>query len=109
MISAFEPLPDDVTAALVRTALERQPARRRLGPLVTGTRRTGPGRRAPDRGAHAGLGRHGRALQYARQALDQASSTGYRLLEDLALSLLADLEGEPRPAPREGDGRRTRR
>ncbi|MGW4404716.1 BTAD domain-containing putative transcriptional regulator [Nonomuraea sp. NPDC004702] len=59
--------------------------------------------------AHAGLGMHDRALQYARQALDQASSTGYRRLEDLALSLLADLEGRPRPAPREGDGRRTRR
>ncbi|WP_336214941.1 AfsR/SARP family transcriptional regulator [Nonomuraea sp. LPB2021202275-12-8] len=49
--------------------------------------------------AHAGLGAHDRALSYARQALDGARSTGYRLLEDMALTLVADLEGEPRPAP----------
>ncbi|WP_067144085.1 AfsR/SARP family transcriptional regulator [Microtetraspora malaysiensis] len=59
--------------------------------------------------AHAALGTRDRALQYARQALDQASSTGYRLLEDLALSLLADLEGESRPARHEGDEHRTQR
>ncbi|MEU1881360.1 BTAD domain-containing putative transcriptional regulator [Streptosporangium sp. NPDC020072] len=59
--------------------------------------------------AHADLGTHDRAIRYARQALDQASSTGYLLLEDLALSLLADLEGKPQSARREEDGHRTRR
>ncbi|MDF5758453.1 BTAD domain-containing putative transcriptional regulator [Spongiactinospora sp. TRM90649] len=54
--------------------------------------------------AHADLGTRDRALLYARQALDQASSMGSRLLEDLALSLLADLEGEPWPASTRNGG-----